>query len=317
MIRQASSRITCMLVVSLCQMLAAHAQIEPGKLKVSIPVLVELSSGEAVPGLSAANFSLRDNGVEQQVQLDSIAATKPIALLIVIQTGHDSAKALTEIARLSELLDSVLVNPQDQVAVLTFDSGPQVIQGFTSDRESTANALNSISKGNSHAALFDAMNMAIGYFRRAPTEYQKVIFLISGEHDHGSVGSDMNALISDASSSDVSIYSFSFRSGDGQLFGRLRSLNPLDMATNAMRKNAGAALAELTGGEFSRFNSEAGFENCVERVANHIRNRYILTFEPSRSQPGFHTVQVSVNAPGTNVVGAREIYRNSDEIPRK
>lgn len=317
MIKQASSRITCVSLLILCQTLTAHAQSEPGPKSVSIPVLVELRSGEVVPGLSASDFSLRDNGVEQKVQLDSTAAAKPIALLIVIQTGNDSAKALTQIARLSVLLDSVLVNPQDQVAVLTFDSSPQVIQAFTSDRESTANVLNSISKGNSHAALFDAMNMAIGYFRRAPTGDQKMIFLISGEHDHGSVGSDMSALIDDASSSDVSIYSFSFRSGDGQLFGRLRSLNPLDVATNAMRKNAGAALAGLTGGEFVRFNSEAGFENCVERVANHIRNRYILTFEPSHAQPGLHTVQVSVNAPGMNVAGAREIYRSSDAIPRQ
>jgi VWFA-related protein len=312
MINQAPLRTTYMLIVSFCLTMALSAQTtDPSTTKVSIPVLVELGSGELASDLSAANFSLRDNGIEQRIQLDRDEATKPIALLIVIQTGHDATKALTQIARLSDLLDSVLVNPRDQVSVLTFDGSPQVAQGFTLDRETTANTLSSISKGNSRAALFDAMNMAIGYFRRAPADDQRVIFLISGDHDYGSVGSDMNALIHDASSSEVSIYSFSFRAGDGQLFGRLRALNPLDMAANATRRDAGAALAGLTGGEFYRFNSEATFENCVEKVANHLRNRYTLTFEPNRSQPGLHTVQVSVNAPGANVVGAREIYWTS------
>jgi VWFA-related protein len=297
---------------SLCLALRLNAQTQVAAntvSEVSIPVLVELGSGEAAFGLSPTNFSLTDDGVEQRFQLNRDADTKPVALLLVVQTGHDATKALREIAGLSDSLDSFLSKPEDQVAVLTFDSSPHLIQGFTSDSAVVANTLSSISKGNASAALFDAMNLAIGYFRRAPADDEKVIFLISGEHDHGSIGYDMNAEIRAAASSDISIYSFSFRPGVVKLFGRLRAFNPLDIATSAMmKKNAGAALAELTGGEFFRFNSEAELENCINRVANHLRNRYTLTFKPSSRQPGFHAVQVAVHAPGANVASAREGY---------
>jgi VWFA-related protein len=296
---------------ALCLALRLYAQTQVAAntvSEVSIPVLVELGSGEVAFGLSPTNFSLTDDGVEQRFQLNRDADTKPVALLLVVQTGHDATKALREVAGLSDSLDSFLSKPEDQVAVLTFDGSPHLIQGFTSDSAAVANTLSSISKGNTRAALFDAMNLAIGYFRRVPADDEKVIFLISGEHDHGSIGYDMNAEIRAASSSDISIYSFSFRPGGVQLFGRLRAFNPLDIATSAMKKNAGAALAELTGGEFFRFNSEAELENCVNRVANHLRNRYTLTFQPSNRQPGFHVVQVAVQAPGANIASAREGY---------
>ena len=281
---------------------------------VSIPVLVELGSGEVAYGLSAANFSVKDNGVEQQLQLIRYAGAKPISLVLVVQTGHDAMKALSQIVELSDTLDSFLSNPGNQIAILTFDGSPHLIQEFTSDPELIGSTLGSISKGNSHAALFDAMNLAIGYFRRVPVDDQKVIFLISGEHDHGSVEYNMNAAIRAASSSDVSVYSFSFRSGGVPLFGRLRTINPLEIAAGAMGKNAGATLAELTGGEFFRFSSEAELQNCVDRVASHLRNRYILTFEPSNPQPGFHAVQVAVEAPGAKIASARESYWISQSV---
>jgi VWFA-related protein len=312
---QALFKGVCMVFSLLLPLMLDAQAIAPTKsaAKVLIPVLVESTSGEVVFGLSATDFSLRDNGIEQRIRLEKHADAKPVALIVVLQTGHDATKALGQVARLPDLLDGLLTNPQDQIAIITFDGSPQVLQGFTSDQESVASALNSISKGNSRAALFDAMHMAIGYFQRAPADDQRMIFLISGEHDHGSVGSDMRAVIRDASSSDVSVYSFSFRPGGGQLFGTLRSLNPLDVAANTMGKNAGAALAELTGGEFFRFSSERDFEDRVDKVANHIQNRYTLSFEPTSPQPGFHAIQVSVRAPTGSTISARKGYWISAE----
>jgi VWFA-related protein len=217
-------------------------------------------------------------------------------------------KALSQIAELSDTLDSFLSRSGNQIAILTFDGSPHLIQEFTSDPEMIGSTLGSISKGNSHAALFDALNLAIGYFRRAPADDQKVIFLISGEHDHGSVEYDMKSLLRAANSSDVSIDSFSFRSGGVELFGRFHAINPLNMATSAMEKNTVATLAELTGGEFFRFSGEADLQNCADRAASHIRSRYILTFEPSSPQPGFHALQVAVQAPGAKIASARESY---------
>ena len=282
---------------------------------VSIPVLVELSSGEVAFGLSATDFSLKDNGIEQQFHLDNKAVAKPVALILVIQTGRDAMKGLSQIAQLADTVDSFLAKPGSQIAILTFDGSPHLLQEFTSDPELIRNTLASISKGNSRAALFDAVDLAIGYFRRAPAEDQREIYLISGEHDHGSVEYDMASVIHAANSSDVSIDSFTFRSGGVELFGRFHAVNPLNIATSAMEKNTVATLAELTGGEFIRFRGEADLQNCADRAGSHLRNRYILTFEPSSPQPGFHALQVAVQAPGAKIASARDSYWISEPAP--
>ena len=278
-----------------------------------VPALVESKSGKIAYGLSVDDFSIKDNGIEQQIILQSDMGAQPISLLFVIQTGHNSAAQLGKISRLPDLLDSILTSPQDQIAIVTFDSSPHFLQAFTTNSDTISSSFASISPGNSAAALFDAMQMAISSLRKAAPENQKVIILISGEHDHGSVGSDTGSLIREVSSSNASVYSLSFTPGRTEVFGKLRSLNPLAMTGGAMQRNAGEALAQLTGGDFFRFNNERDFEDRIGNIANHIHNRYNLAIQPSNPRPGFHSLQVEVRQPKVNIVSVREGYWATDE----
>jgi VWFA-related protein len=233
---------------------------------------------------------------------------RPLSLILVIQTGGGAASQLDKIAHLGALLDSVLTNSRDQAAVITFDSRPQLFQGFAEDSEEISGSLASIAVGNSGAALFDAMHMAISSLRKVPSDNRKVVVLISGEHDHGSYASDNASLIRDVSMSDASVYSLSFRVARKGLVGKLESLGPLALSANAMQKNSSEALAQLTGGEFYRFDSEKGFEDRILEIANHINNRYILTFHPSNLQPGFHRLEVAVELSKMDILSARTGY---------
>jgi hypothetical protein len=105
----------------------------------------------------------------------------------------------------------------------------------------------------------------------------------------------------------------SFTPGRKEVFGKLRSLNPLGMTGSAMQRNAGEALAQLTGGEFFRFNSERDFEDRISDIANHIRNRYNLAFQPLNPRPGFHSLQVEVRQPKVTIISTREGYWASEE----
>jgi len=278
-----------------------------------VPALVESKSGKIAYGLSVDDFSIKDNGIEQQIILQSDMGAQPISLLFVIQTGHSSAAQLGKISRLPDLLDSILTSPQDQVAIVTFDSSPHFLQAFTANSDTVSSSFVSISPGNSAAALFDAMHMAISSLYKAAPENHKVIVLISGEHDHGSVGSDAGSLIREVSSSNASVYSLSFTPGRKELFGKLRSLNPLAMTGGAMQRNAGEAMAQLTGGDFFRFDNERDFEDRIGDIGNHIHNRYNLAFQPSNPRPGFHSLQVGVRQSKVNIVSAREGYWASDD----
>jgi VWFA-related protein len=275
---------------------------------VPVPVLIEDRSGEIVFGLSADNFSIRDEGVAQRVTLEAAAETTPLSLLLLIQTGHNAAAQLMKISRLDDLLDSILTNPLDQVGIITFDGTPRLVQDFTADPNPVSSQLASIAGGNERAALFDALHLAMRTFTKAPSENRRVILLISGEHDHGSNAFDTASLIQAISSSDASIYGLSFSTTKNDLMGHIWSLNPLAMTASAMQKNAPQALAQLTGGDYYRFNSEKSFEDRVTEIANHIHNRYILTFHPSDRQPGFHFLQVDLQGTKASIVTARSGY---------
>jgi VWFA-related protein len=280
---------------------------------IAVPTLVEERSGEIAFGLSAADFSVKDEGVEQRVELEPDIELRPISLLVVIQTGHTTASQLSRIARLDELLDAILTDPSDQAAVITFDGSPHLIQNFTTDSDTIAAALRPTASGNSRAVLFDALHTSVRTFQKTPAANQRIILLISGEHDHGSNASDTGSLVREISSNNVSIYSLSFSTSRSELLRSLGLRNPASMFASAMQRNAGDALAQLTGGDFYRFDSEKQFEDRVSEIANHIHNRYSLRFHPIDPQPGFHSLQVELRNAKANVVAARGGYWSSPE----
>jgi hypothetical protein len=48
----------------------------------------------------------------------------------------------------------------------------------------------------------------------------------------------------------------------------------------------------MSGGEYTTFTGDKGFEQRVVDAAKHARNRYLITFSPSDPTPGLHTIRV-------------------------
>jgi VWFA-related protein len=288
----------------------------PDAQAVSVPVLVESKRGEIVYGLSSYDFSVKDNGIEQRISLDADSDIRPLSLVIVIQTGHSAAAQLSAIAGLSSLLDGILTNPLDEVSIVTFDSSPHTMQAFTTDTELLANAIATITPGNTGAALFDTVDLAITSLNNTSPASHRVVLLISRDHDHGSVGSNAGSILRDVAASNTSIYSLSSAAGGKEdFFTKLRSLNPLVITASSMQRNAGETLARLTGGDFYRFDTHRQLEDHITEIGSHIRNRYSLTFRPSNPAPGFHSLQIAVSSSKADVVESRTAYWVLPTVP--
>jgi VWFA-related protein len=305
--------IYCLWIICFVLHLSGQTAPPPAKTRiVPVPALVEVRSGEIAYDLSASDFSIKDDGVEQQVRLGD-TVSQPRSLLLVIQTGHNASTQLGKLEHLDSLLDSILTGPTDQIGILTFDSRPHVLQNFTVNSEAVSHSLTSIAPGDTGAALFDALHAAVAMFGKAPAANRRVILLISGQHDHGSVASSAASLIRSISLANVAVYGLAFTAPRKDLLGKLWSLNPLAMTASAMQKNATEALAQLTGGDFYQFDTEKGFEERVTEMAKHIHNSYCLTFQPNDPAPGFHSLQVGVRRSKTTIVAARSGYWFSAE----
>jgi VWFA-related protein len=297
------------LCLVLCFTAGGFGQVvsSPARNPITVPVLVEGRSGEITYDLSAGDFSIKDEGIEQRV-LAVDPAQRPLSLVLVIQTGHDVTAQLKKIGRLDSLLGSFLTEPSDQAAIVTFDSSVFLLQDFTANADLISKKLSNVQSGNAGASVFDALSMATKLLSQTPVTSSRVILLISRERDHGSFTSDAGSVVRGVASVGVSVYSLTSTAGKKELFTGLRSLNPSSMKGSSMQKNTPEALAELTGGDFYHFSTERDFEDRTIEIADHIHNRYCLSFVPSKPIPGFHSLEVEVHREKANVVSARSGY---------
>jgi hypothetical protein len=118
-----------------------------------IPTLVQNRAGEIIYDLSSHDFLVEDNGVSRRVTLANDFHLRPIALVLVIQSGHNATAELQSVPGLSGLLNAVLTQPQDRVAIIAYDQHPRVLQDFTSDTDQARASLSELQPGDSGASL--------------------------------------------------------------------------------------------------------------------------------------------------------------------
>ncbi len=89
----------------------------------------------------------------------------------------------------------------------------------------------------------------------------------------------------------------------------LRAAKMLAMAAmNGLHRNAPETVAQLTGGEYFKFENEKNFEKGLMTISNHIPNRYVLTFQPQTPQPGLHSIKLQLKDFSKTHVTARSSY---------
>ncbi len=284
---------------------------------VLVPTLVEKSSGAVLYGLQPKDFTLLDNGVKQDVHVDEDLDSSPVSLVICVERGRDAALEFDKFAHLGPLLELFTGQDRGEVALVVFDSKPIFLEGFEKDTSYIQGDLQNLPPGDGGAAILDAAGFSIGLLENRPADHRRVLLLISETRDHGSHLVTIPQLVERIGTSNTLVLSLTFSPSTAELidWGRgntnggteLNLLAPVVMAINAMRKNTPKALASMSGGEYAPFTREKGFEDRVAEVANHARNRYMLSFRPTDLTPGLHTIKVSL----AENYGARVVTRAS------
>ena len=170
---------------------------------VVVPALVRNKTGQLVFTLKAEDFQLTDDGIPQELTLEQDTGGEPLALVVVIETGGAGARELDKLGPLPRLLDSVVGNVPRKIAVVAFDSEPQLVQRFTPRVDAAAQAIADLAPGCSQqhhhencdasqnnadngAAILDSLGFAVDLLRDQPIGYRRAILLISETLDRGS-----------------------------------------------------------------------------------------------------------------------------------
>lgn len=79
-------------------------------------------------------------------------------------------------------------------------------------------------------------------------------------------------------------------------------------ARNALRKNISESVAKLTGGESFKFKDVKTLDRDLFTIANHIPNRYVLSFHPQNPHPGLHAISLTLPDYAHLTIEARSSY---------
>lgn len=183
---------------------------------VLVPALVRTKSGQLVYTLKADDFILTDDGVEQKLSLEEDSGNQPLALVVLVETGGDGAQHLNDYRNLAPMLDNMLGGIEHRVAVVGFDSEPQLLQNFTRNIDGAAGVLADLDPGDQQGAIFDALSYSVDMLRKQPTTYRRAILLLSETIDHGSHTKLEDALKA-ISDTNTAIYSVGFASTKAEI----------------------------------------------------------------------------------------------------
>jgi VWFA-related protein len=310
---------------------------------VVVPTLVQTSSREPAFSLTAEDFILTDNGVPQKVTLEE-ETKRPLSLVVLMQTGGVARGQFPSYVNLETMLASLLGGAPNKVSIVNFDSRPEAASPFTSDVAQWKEAIDKPDQGDGGAAIFDGISYALDLLKKEPAGNRRAILLISQERDDGSK-TPMKEIVRDLGETNTAVYSvtFSAQKTEAKLAfkdpphvnppitavpsdGSIKAYNdparpfqgyfkldaPLRLIFGAMQKNLSAEVADLSGGESMGFDGRGELESDINVLSNHIRNSYLLSFTPTSTEPGPHTIKVSLPKHPEMVVSARSSYWAAD-----
>ena len=309
---------------------------------VVVPTLVQTTGKEPVFSLTAEDFVLTDNGIPQKVTLEE-ETKRPLSMVVLMQTGGVARGQFESYVNLETMLASLLGGAPNKISIVNFDSRPEAASPFTSNVAEWRDAIDHPDQGDSGAAIFDGISFALDLLKKEPVSNRRAILLISQEHDSGSK-TQMKDIVRDLGETNTAIYSLTFSAekteaklafkdphvnppisvvpSDGSLKpyndparptqGYFKLDVPLRLIFGAMQKNLSAEVADLSGGESMSFDGRGELESDINTLNSHIRNSYILSFTPTSTEPGLHTIKVSLVHHPEMIVSARTSYWAAD-----
>lgn len=331
---------------------------------VLVPALVKNAKGELVFTLKAGDFRVTDDGIDQPLTLDEDTGSEPLALVVAVESGGAGRSKLESYRHLTSIIDAVVGGVPHRVAVVEFDSTPNLLLGFTPDADAAGASLDDLDAGDKGGAILDALKFSVDMLRKQPPNYRRAILLISETNDRGSQ-TPLEEALRTISDTNTAIYSLGFSSGKAdaghyadrelpihagenphpgpphgcmgkdpdpdattnkavQAFDCLGLLAPplalakmaAIRASDALQRNVLETVAQVTGGEYFRFENSRGLVRDLLTISNHVPNRYVLSFQPASPHAGFHAVELKLkDHPGLHVTARSGYWADRDAEP--
>jgi len=230
-------------------------------------VLVEAgvydSQGRMIRGLTAPEFILEEDGVRQNPDMVG-QETIPTTFALVVDSSQSMSRNIDFVRAAAGRLAAYL-RPKDHVLVAPFDRRLSAITGPTSDHQTIAEAIASIT-ARGGTAMRDALIEVSGRF--AGVEGRRVVVLITDGYDEHSQSS-LGAAVAALKEAGVTVYTV----GIGGVAG-------ISMKGHDELKT----IASDTGGRAFFPSRPSELPTVYDVLANDAQLRYLVTYTPSNQR---------------------------------
>ena len=251
---------------------------------VDVGVILE-KTHQFVPNLKEDNFRVFEDGKPQEItHFQQVRA--PITAVLLVEFASTSWYFIEDMENAAYAFTQQL-QPNDYVAVVTYDMHTQILTDFTQNKVEVMNALNTLTMPTwRETNLFDALYSTLDRLSRV--EGRKYIILVSSGIDTFSKITLDKCLQKIKETPNVTIFSI----GTGQYARLMADDRPMGMGgmggahglTFLQADNQMASFARMTGGLsfFPRFPAE--MPEDFAQINNSIRNQYVLTYTPTNAK---------------------------------
>jgi len=239
--------------------------------------------GRPVLGLTAADFKVKDNGVEQKVDFIGFDEVPLNVLLTFDVSGSVTGQRLRDLRAAGyAVLDQLRTD--DRAAVVSFTHAVVVASKLTGDLATLRSALNGAGASGQTSlvdAAFAAMTLGVG-------EGGRTLMLVFSDGVDTASWLPSEAVVASARSADLVVF--------GVTTANLRAPFLKD-------------LVGITGGDLVEVRTTGDLTGTFVKLLTQYRQRYLVAYSPTGVESkGWHRVDVTVARRGASVV-ARQGYQ--------
>ncbi|MDQ3170085.1 MAG: VWA domain-containing protein [Acidobacteriota bacterium] len=256
---------------------------------VSLAVTVMDKDARYISGLDRADFQVFEDGVLQDITYFS-RQHQPIALTLLIDTST-SMEAKMRIAQEAAIGFARQLTPADVAAVVEFDSRPQILQTFTSDKSLLEAAIRKTAAGGS-TSLYNAIYIGLRELQRVKAasiddvRRQAIVVLSDGEDTTSLLSYE--EVLELAKRSETAVYAIGLRSRDEASASGFRE------AEFVLR-----SLAQQTGGREFFVDDAKELPAIYQRIADELANQYSMGYSSKngRRDGAWRRIVVRIDRP--------------------
>jgi Ca-activated chloride channel homolog len=265
---------------------------------VLVPVTVTDRRGAIIDGLPREAFSIKENGIEQQIRSFSVEE-EPVSIGVVFDMSGSMKESLGGARQALRAL-TASANPDDEAALETVSTHPKSALGFTNDIGELLSKV-AFEKARGDTALVDSIGQSLDQTRSAAHARRALIVISDGMDNHSR--HSQGELLRRAMEADLQIYTISVFNPPG--YKKASQLNEEQHGLLLMQE-----LAERTGGLQFVVRSDEDMRQAARSAGAAMRNRYCIGYIPTTADRSgqWRRIQVKVARAGLKA-HARTGYR--------